>query len=358
MHKTIATLPWDGIWPEIMKAATTVLDALAQKTWHTFSYIQADIGWSAYAQHNNHLPQQTIDICKKADAILFGAVGGPVEQQHLPQRHNAEKIAILWLRKALWLAINVRPVQLQSFLAHLCPLKASIVGTWIDFIIIRELLGGIYFGKHTDAGDQAHDTMTYTTQQIEIPVRYAAKLAQSRSKKVTVVDKANVLESSRLWRRVVESLKSDYPDIEREYMYVDNAAMQLIKHPSQFDVMVTWNMFGDILSDAASVLPWSLWLMPSSSVGEQYALYEPIHGSAPDIANKNKANPLAMIMSAEMMLRHSFALHEEADILHSAIIDTLKAWWRTVDIASNAKNETSIWTQEITKQIVEKIQQS
>lgn len=355
MNKHIALLPWDGIGPEIMSVTTTILDEIATKYDHKFTYTEALVWWAAYEKFEQHLPEGTVQMCKDADAILLWAIWWPVDQQHLPKWKNAEKNALLGLRKELWLAINVRPVQLHGFLSDLCPLKPSIIWEGIDFVVIRELIWGIYFGKHETFDDYAIDEMKYTREQIETPVRYAAQVAMGRDKKVIVVDKANVLDCSRLWREVVENIKGDYPEIEREYMYVDNAAMQLIRNPGQFDVVVTGNMFGDILTDAASVLPGSLGLMPSSSVGKEYSLYEPIHGSAPDIAGKWIANPIAMLLSAEMMLRHSFWLTQEADDLQSAILETLRAWYRTGDIKTWTEGETSVWSEDMMNQIISRI---
>lgn len=347
--KTIALLPWDGIWPEVIDAAVQIIDAVAP--WK-FSYSTAFVGWAAYEHHGIHLPQETIDTCEKSDAMLLWAIWWPVDQQHLPKRKDAEKNALLGLRKHFDLGINVRPVQMHPALSDLSPLKPSIIWKWIDFVVIRELVGGIYFGEHTMGEWWATDVMKYTTKQIIRPLHFAAQTAQKRSGKVIVVDKANVLESSRLRRATVEDIKIEYPDIEREFMYVDNAAMQLIRNPWQFDVVVTGNMFGDILTDAASVLPGSLGLMPSASVWTTVSMYEPIHGSAPDIAWQWIANPIATILSAAMMLRYSFDMHEEADCIENAVHKTLSQWYKTWDLWKSSDPKFVVNTTWMTQAII------
>jgi 3-isopropylmalate dehydrogenase len=337
MQKTIAILKGDGIGPEIVDEAQKVLDAIGQKYNHTFGYKDALVGGVAYEETSSHLPEATLEICREADAMFLGAVGGPVDEQDKPKWKDAEKISLLGLRKTFDLNVNLRPVSVYPFLSHLSPLKQEIIDKGVDFVIVRELIGGIYFGEHIDEGDRAYDVMQYTTEQIKIAAQFGFESSQKRSKKLTVVDKANVLESSRLWRRTVEGMKSEYSDVEVEYMYVDNAAMQIIKNPSAFDVVVTGNMFGDILSDAASVLPGSLGLMPSASIGSNYAMYEPIHGSAPDIAGQNKANPIATILSAAMMLRYSFEMEDEAQAIEQAVEKTLQAGIATADLVGAEK---------------------
>ncbi|CEL96761.1 unnamed protein product [Vitrella brassicaformis CCMP3155] len=336
---TIAVLSGDGIGPEVMRQAIRILRTIERLYGHTFALKEALVGGAAYDAHQCHLPQETIDVCEAADAILFGSVGGPVTAQNDPKWKDAEKTALLGLRKRFGLGVNLRPSVIYPFLAHLCPLKHEIIKDGVDMLIVRELVGGIYFGKHQTDGDKAIDVMEYTVDQIERPLRFAFEAARMRRhKKVTVVDKANVLDTSRLWRRVANDMKDKYPDVQLEFMYVDNAAMQLIQHPSSFSVMATENMFGDILSDAASVLPGSLGLMPSASLGDRIHMYEPAGGSAPDIAGQNKANPIAQILSAALMLRYSFHLDAEAQLIERAVQNVLEAGKRTGDLTHQGES--------------------
>jgi len=263
---------------------------------------------------------------------LFGSVGGPVEEQHLPKWRDAEKNALLGLRGEFQLAVNIRPACVYPFLAHLSPLKPEIINKGVNLVIIRELVGGIYFGEHKTEGDTATDVMRYTVSQILKPLHFGFQTAQKRKKRLTVVDKANVLDCSRLWRSVTQTVKKEYPDVHVEFMYVDNAAMQIILNPSQFDVVVTENLMGDILSDAASVLPGSLGLMPSASLGNKIHMYEPIGGTAPSLTGKNIANPIAQILSAALMLRYSFNLEKEAQLIEKAVYRTLESGALTADI--------------------------
>ncbi|MEI7579094.1 MAG: 3-isopropylmalate dehydrogenase [bacterium] len=355
MNKSIALLPGDGVGPEVMAEAVKVLEKIGQQFGHKFNFETGLLAGAAWEKYYNHLPEETIALCKKADAMLLGAVGGPVSAQNEPKWKDAEKNSILGLRKIFQLNVNLRPVLVNPLLADLSPLKKSIVEQGIDFIIVRELIGDVYFGEHKNEGDSAYDVMSYSKEQIEIAIRYAFEAAQLRRKKVTVVDKANVLETSRLWRRVAEEVKKDFPEITMEYMFVDNAAQQIIKNPSQFDVIATGNLFGDILSDAAAVLPGSLGLMPSASFGKEYALYEPIHGSAPDIAGQNVVNPIATILSAAMLLRFSFKLEKEAQVIEAAVNQTIQAGIRTKDIAEEHK---PIGTQEMGEAIVARIEKN
>ena len=287
-----------------------------------FSFEDGIIGGAAYEQYGEHFPQETRDICARSDAIFFGSLGGPVEEQHLPKWKDAEKNALLGMRAAFGLAVNVRPAKVYPDLSHASPLKQELVSdpkNPVDMVIIRELLGGIYFGEHSTNGDSAKDVCEYTAEQIRKPLAFAFEAAKKRKGKLTVVDKANVLDTSRLWRKVATEMMPDHPEVTVDFMYVDNAAMQLIKAPASFDVLVTENMFGDILSDAASVLPGSLGLMPSASLGDQLYLYEPSGGSAPDIAGKGIANPAAQILCGALMLRYTMEMEEAAKAIEDAV---------------------------------------
>lgn len=338
----IAVLAGDGIGPEVMQEAIKVLRAVEARFEHTFVFDDALIGGAAYEATGEHFPGATLATCERSDAVLFGSVGGPVDAQDQPKWKDAEKISLLGLRKALGLAVNVRPAKVYPILTPLSPLKRELIEEGVDFVVVRELLGGIYFGEHKTEGDRAWDVMAYTEAQIERVVRFAFEAAQGRRQKLTVVDKANVLDCSRLWRKVTQRIAPEFPEVMMEFLYVDNAAMQLIKKPSYFDVIVTENMFGDILSDAASVLPGSLGLMPSASLGDRVHLYEPIGGSAPDIAGKGVANPIAQILSAALMLRHSFGLDNESRAIERAVERVLEKGIRTGDLAR--EGETRIGT--------------
>eukprot|EP00928_Gymnodinium_smaydae_P031877 TRINITY_DN23254_c0_g3_i1.p2 TRINITY_DN23254_c0_g3~~TRINITY_DN23254_c0_g3_i1.p2 ORF type:complete len:382 (+),score=108.09 TRINITY_DN23254_c0_g3_i1:126-1271(+) len=351
--KKIAVLAGDGIGPEVMAEALKVLRKVAELYGHNFTFTEAPIGGAAWAateaagETPSHIPASTVDLCAQSDAILFGSVGGPVDKQHEPRWKDCEKNALLALRKRFNLANNLRPSKVYPFLSHLCPLKPSIIEAGVDVLVVRELVGGIYFGEHKREGDRAYDVMDYTVEGIKKPVIFAFEAAKLRRKKVTVVDKANVLETSRLWREVSREVAKDYPDVELEFMYVDNAAMQIIQKPSAFDVIATENMFGDILSDAASVLPGSLGLMPSASLGDSVHMYEPSGGSAPDIAGKGVANPIAQILSGAMMLRYSFQMEAEAAAIETAVETILKAGTLTGDLLEESKRASAASTSQM-----------
>ena len=342
--KKIALLPGDGIGPEIVSATVRVLDAVGG-----FEYDSYLIGGAAIDAVGNPFPQATLDGCLAADSVLLGAVGGP-KWDTLPGDQRPE-VGLLQLRGALELYSNLRPAKLYPALRDACPLKYD--GEF-DILIVRELTGGIYFGERGKDETSAWDTEKYSVMEVERIGRVAFEVARKRSGRVISVDKANVLNSSRLWREVIHRLSAEYPDVELTDMLVDNAAMQLIRNPGQFDVMVTTNMFGDILSDEASQLTGSIGMLPSASLGAtKRGLYEPIHGSAPDIAGKNIANPIATILSAAMMLRYSFDMEEQAAAIERAVDDVLNAGLRTGDIA--AQGQASLGTVEITDEILRRM---
>lgn len=337
MEKKIAVIQGDGIGPEIVREARKVLDVVCKKYGHTFEYTDVLMGGCAIDATGGPLPQETIDICQASDSVLLGAVGGK-KWDDLPGKLRPEA-GLLGIRGALKLFANIRPAKLFPALADACPLKDSITKDGLDLVIVRELIGGAYFGKretYTDHGCKtAYDTMSYHDYEIERIARVAFDMARKRRGKVTSVDKANVLDSSRLWREVTHRVAKDFPDVACEDMLVDNTAMQLVRNPGQFDVIVTENLFGDILSDEASMITGSLGMIPSASLGEgTLGLYEPIHGSAPDIAGMNKANPIATILSAAMMLRYSFDMGKEAGAIETAVSQALEEGFRTGDIMS------------------------
>lgn len=338
MEFNIAVMPGDGIGPEIVDQAKIVLDKIGSKYGHVFNYEEVLMGGVAYDKTGVPLPQETIDICKKSDSVLLGAVGG-YEWDNLPGELRPEA-GLLGIRKELGLFANLRPALLYKALKDASPLKPEIIGDSLDICIVRELTGGIYFGDRgrltNEAGEEAaYDTEKYSVSEVERIARVAFEIARKRNKLVTSIDKMNVLESSRLWREVVVRVAADYPDVELKHLLVDNAAMQLVVNPKQFDVIVTSNMFGDILSDEASMLTGSIGMLPSASLSDgKLGLYEPSHGSAPDIAGQDKANPLATILSAAMMLRYSFDLEEEASAIEAAVEKVLDEGYRTGDIAS------------------------
>lgn len=335
MHKKIAVLPGDGIGPEIVSQAVRVLDRIAERDGVRFDYEQALVGGAAYDATGHPLPPETLDLCKRSDAVLFGAVGGP-KWDNLPPALRPEAGALLPLRKQLGLYANLRPALLFPALAEASPLKPEVLGEGLDILVVRELTGGIYFGQpkeRRDEGRTAVDTCVYTEAEVERIAHVAFRAARQRRKKVASVDKANVLETSRLWREVVTRVAQQYPDVALQHVLVDNAAMQLIRNPRQFDVILTENMFGDILSDEAAMLTGSLGMLPSASLGEgTFGLYEPVHGSAPDIAGQGIANPLATILSVAMMLRHSFGMDEAASHIEKAVDAALREGYRTPDI--------------------------
>lgn len=352
MRRKITVLPGDGIGKEVTRGAVEILEAVAERYGHEFQFQYGEIGGTAIDNSGTPLPVQTIETCKNSDAVLLGAVGGP-KWDNQPSHLRPER-GLLKIRKELDLYANLRPITFYSSLAESSPLRKEIIEE-VDFVIVRELTGGLYFGKPsertTHEGKEAVvDTLFYQKDEIKRIIELAFELARKRRKKVTSVDKANVLESSRLWRETAEEVASRYPDVELEHMLVDNAAMQLIRNPKQFDVVVTENMFGDILSDEASVLTGSLGMLPSASLSIQGPnLYEPIHGSAPDIAGKNIANPIAMILSAASMLRLSFGLEAEAEAIEKAVKDTLDSGARTGDIAGG--ESSTLTTKEMIAEI-------
>lgn len=331
MKKRIAVIEGDGIGPEVTRQAVKVLNAVAAAFNHEFDYTYCLMGADAIDKTGTPLPDETIDICLKSDAILFGAIGHPKYDNDPAAKVRPEQ-GLLKLRKSLQLYANIRPVTTYSSLFHLSPLKSKNI-EGVDFIIYRELTGGIYFGKKETAADgsQASDDCTYSREEIERIAHLAFQHARKRKNKLTLVDKANVLETSRLWRKVVQELALQYSDVSVDYMFVDNAAMQIILNPKQFDVILTENMFGDIISDEASVISGSLGLLPSASVGKGAALFEPIHGSYPQAAGKDIANPTGSILSAAMLLDH-LELKEEAELVRDAVNWTLQNSFVTKDI--------------------------
>lgn len=329
----VAVLPGDGIGQEIVPQAVRVLQAVLADSAKTFEFKEYLVGGVAIDQVGKALPEETLSGCEEADAVLLGAVGGP-RWDHLPASERPETAALLGLRKGLGFYANVRPVKMLTSLLDSSTLKREVVEN-VDMVVIRELTGGVYFGQkgRTENPLSAYDMMYYSAQEIERIVYQAFKTAQKRRKKVCSVDKANVLETSRLWREIAIQVSKDFPDVELTHMYVDNAAMQLVRAPEQFDVIVTENMFGDILTDLASMLGGSIGMLSSASLNGQKGMYEPAHGSAPDIAGKNLANPLATILSAALMLRHSFGLEHEAEKIEAAVAKVLEQGYRTADLA-------------------------
>jgi 3-isopropylmalate dehydrogenase len=333
-------IPGDGIGPDIVAEAAKIMGAIGTKFGHKFDFSFYLAGGVAIDTVGTPLPESTVLGCQDAEAVLLGAVGGP-KWDHLGGDQRPEN-ALLGLRSALGLFCNLRPAILYEQLAQACPLKEELIAGGLDIMVVRELTGGIYFGKRgrNEAGDTAYDTMTYSVAEVERIVRKAFEIAMKRNKKLTSVDKANILESSRLWRSVVQTIAAEYPDVQVDHFYVDNAAMQLVRDPRQFDVIVTGNMFGDILSDEASMVTGSIGMLPSASVrADNFGMYEPIHGSAPDIAGKDKANPIATILSVAMMLRYTFSLEEEASAIEAAVGKVLDGGWRTGDIMSKGMHQ-------------------
>ena len=357
MNYKIAVIPGDGIGPEVTAEAIKALDAVGEKFGHKFEYTYLLAGGAAIDKTGRCLPEETVEKAKNSDAVLLGAVGGP-KCDSLPGDERPEK-ALLGLRKALGLYANLRPAIMFDELKSACPLKDEKVIGGLDLLVVRELTGGIYFGERgtvdTDnMGKAAYDVEMYSEKEVERVARTAFEMAMKRNKKVTSVDKANVLESSRLWRKTVAEVAADYPEVELENFYVDNAAMQLVYNPKQFDVIVTSNIFGDILSDEASMITGSIGMLPSASLADgAFGMYEPVHGSAPDIAGTGKANPMAAILSAAMMLRYTFGLRNEADAVESAVRKILSEGLRTPDIMTPGYRE--ITTSEAGSLIAEKI---
>lgn len=355
MEFNIALLKGDGIGPEIVDSAVAVLEKTAEKFGHKFNFTPYLIGGCAIDATGKPLPQETVDGCLASDSVLLGAVGGPKWDDQLGE--NRPEKALLGIRSALELYTNLRPAKLYPALRNASPLKDEIVGDGFDLMIVRELTGGIYFGdrgyRQGKYGEEAYDTEAYSVTEIERIGRVAFDSAMKRNKKLCSIDKANVLESSRLWRKTMHKLAEEYPEVEYSDMFVDNAAMQLVRNPRQFDVIVTSNMFGDILSDEASQITGSIGMLASASMGATTrGMYEPIHGSAPDIAGQNKANPIATILSAAMMLRFSFGLSDEADAIEKAVDDVLNAGWRTADLVGSSE-VTPLTCTEITEKILE-----
>ena len=356
MNYKLAVIPGDGIGPDVVEQTLLVLDKVGEKFGHTFQYHKVLAGGCAIDATGGCLPQETIDVCKASDAVLLGAVGG-WKWDTLPGDQRPER-ALLGLRKALGLFANLRPALLFEQLADASPLKPEILAGGLDIVVVRELTGGIYFGekgvKDTDLGPAAYDIEQYAEEEVRRIAKVAFDMAMKRSKHVTSVDKANVLESSRLWRRVVTEVAKDYPEVTLDHLYVDNAAMQLVRNPRQFDVIVTSNIFGDILSDEASQITGSIGMLPSASLAQgTFGMYEPVHGSAPDIAGQDKANPMATILSAAMMLRYTFGLGQEADAIENAVKSVLDQGYRTPDLF--AGEGTLVGTAEMGRRIAEAI---
>jgi len=355
MNYSIALLKGDGIGPEIVESACRVLAKIGEKYGHTFAFTPYLMGGCAIDACGEPLPKETVDGCLAADSVLLGAVGGP-KWDSLPGHQRPEK-GLLGIRAAMGLYTNIRPARLYPSLAAESPLRADIAAKGIDLVMFRELIGGIYFGERgrSEDGLTAYDTEKYSVYEVERIAHAAFKAARLRRKKVTSIDKANVLESSRLWRATVAKVAEEYPDVTLENMLVDNAAMQMVKNPAQFDVIVTSNIFGDILSDEASQVTGSIGLLPSASVGDSTrGLYEPIHGSAPDIAGTGKANPIATILSAAMMLRYAFSLETEARAIEAAVDSVLADGYRTADILG-ASDVTPLTCNEMTEKILGRI---
>jgi 3-isopropylmalate dehydrogenase len=355
----IAVLAGDGIGTEIVPEAIKALQAIGKIYGHKFEFCEGLIGGAAYDQVGIPLPGATLDLCYNSDAVLLGAIGGP-KWDNLPVGLRPEVGALLPLRKELGLYANLRPCFLFPSLVDASTLKAEVI-SGVDILVIRELTGGLYFGEKTrtitpDGGQKATDTLSYSTEEIVRIVRFAFEAARKRRKKLCSVDKANVIETSRLWRETVNDLAPQYPDVELTHMYVDNCAMQLIRNPRQFDVIVTENMFGDILTDEASMLTGSIGMLPSASIGGKVSLYEPSHGSAPDIAGQNKANPLATILSAAMMLRFSFGLEHEAVCIENAVKTVLEEGYRTPDLVlGNSREEKIVGTVQMGDLVVDRL---
>ncbi|MBN2634695.1 MAG: 3-isopropylmalate dehydrogenase [Prolixibacteraceae bacterium] len=341
MKLNIAVLPGDGIGPEIIEQAMKVVKAVAKKFNHELTYEYALTGAVAIDKVGDPYPVETHELCMKSDAVLFGAIGDPKFDNN-PKAPVRPEQGLLAMRKKLGLYANIRPVETFESLLHKSPLRRELV-EGADFVCIRELTGGIYFGEkgRKDNGNTAFDTCTYTREEIERILKLGYEFAAKRNKKLTVVDKANVLESSRLWREVAQEMAPNYPDIKTEFMFVDNAAMQIIQWPKNFDVMVTENMFGDILTDEASVITGSLGLLPSASIGIHTSVFEPIHGSYPQAAGKDIANPIATILSAAMMFEYAFSLMDEGKIIRDAVAASMTEGYVTVDIAEGESYKTS-----------------
>ncbi len=360
MDCNIAVIPGDGIGPEIVREARKVLTMIGKTYGHKFNFTELLMGGASIDVHGVPLTEEALEAARNSDAVLLGAVGGNVGVSNwysLPPELRPEA-GLLKIRKGLKLYANLRPALLFEDLRDACPLKESIIGDGFDLIVVRELTGGLYFGERKTVVEEglrkAYDTLTYDEEEIRRIALWGFETARKRRKKLCSVDKANVIDSSRLWRQVVKEVSKDYPDVELSDMLVDNCAMQLVKDPGQFDVILTENMFGDILSDEASMVTGSIGMLPSASLGRtKLGLYEPSHGSAPDIAGQNKANPVATILSAAMLLRYSFDLEEEAKQIEKAVQKVLKSGYRTVDIMSDGN--TLVGTDKMGDLIAEEI---
>ena len=352
MKKHIAVLPGDGVGPEVTKEAVNVLQKIAATYDHEFLFTEALIGAIAIDKTGNPFPEETEELCKKSDAILFGAIGDP-RFDNDPKAKVRPEQGLLAMRKALGLYANIRPIFTFENLTFKSPLKEEII-KGVDFVVIRELTGGIYFGEprgRSDGGTRAFDTSVYTKEEILRVSKFAFDLAMKRKKHVTMVDKANVLETSRLWRETVQEFSKTYPEVIVEYMFVDNASMQLVKRPSAFDVVLTENMFGDILTDEASVITGSLGMLPSASIGQKTALYEPIHGSYPKAAGQNTANPVGSILSAALLLEYSFGMIKEAGHIRDAVSRVLAEGRGTKDVVDANPLSTSEFGSAVVKAI-------
>jgi 3-isopropylmalate dehydrogenase len=355
MEKEIAVLAGDGVGEEVMAEALRVLSFIEQTFKHKFRTTKGLVGGAAYDVYKTHFPDETKAICSNSDAILFGSVGGPVNEVHLDKWKTCERDSIISIRKAFNFNANFRPVKIYQSLAELCPLKMELIEKGIDMLFVRELVGDSYYGKHTTITEngvrKASDVSEYDENQIIAAAHTAFKAARKRRFKVTSVDKANVLDTSKLWRKIVHEVSSSYTDVELENILVDNCAMQIIRNPSQFDVLLLSNMFGDILSDAAAALAGSLGLLSSASFNPSgFALYEPPGGSAPDIAGQGIANPIGQILCVAMMLKYSFNLLEESTLIEKSVEDTLKAGYRTKDIYT--KGGELVGSKEMTDEII------
>ncbi|GIX06432.1 MAG: 3-isopropylmalate dehydrogenase [Candidatus Poribacteria bacterium] len=355
MDGRIAVLPGDGIGPEVIEAAVEVLEAVARRWGHRFHLETGFLGGCAYDRFGTPLPEETLELCRRSDAVLFGASGGP-KWDHLTGEDRPER-ALARLRKEFDLFVNLRPIRARRCLAPVLPVKERIIGEGLDFLILRELTGGVYYGQPRgivlERGQRrGFDTMSYTEEEVRRIVREAFRLAQRRRKKVTSIDKMNMLESSRLWYDVAREVAAEFPDVELDHLLVDAAAMVIVQNPARFDVIVTTNIFGDILSDEAAVLVGSLGMLPSASYGsERFGLYEPVHGTAPDIAGKGVANPIAAILSVALMLRHTFGLEREAQAVEAAVDAVLEAGFRTPDIRQEGCQ--TVGTRAMTQAILE-----
>ena len=356
MNYKIAVIPGDGIGPEVVDSTIKVLNLVGDKFGHKFDYEYVLAGGCAIDKFGNPLPEETLETCKKSDAVLLGAVGGPKWDD--PTAKVRPEQALLGLRGGLGLYCNLRPAVLYAPLRDASPLKDSIIGDGINIQVVRELTGGIYFGERGQFYDNgvpaAYDTEKYNEKEVRRIAKIGFEAAMKSKKKVTSVDKANILESSRLWRRIIEEVHKDYPEVEVNHLYIDNATMQMVRDPRQFDVIITSNMFGDILSDEASMVTGSIGMLPSASLGENsFGMYEPIHGSAPDIAGKGIANPLATILSGAMMLRYTFNLETEAKAIEDAVLAVLEDGYRTGDIMSEGMK--LVGTEEMTNAVLAKL---